>query len=619
MGTGLIVLAVAAFALFSSYGFTSSFYYGHYGYHGGSYAAWARGTLRHHTIYPVNEPGFAKPDPHTYYIHHPMLAHQIVTLTFFVFGEHEWAVRLAAFISSTASLLLIAALGRRHLGPLAGGAAALVFAFVPINIWYGTHMDPGFPSIAAMLAFFWFYLAWLKDGRWRSALWALGFEALAGCFEWSPYFAFPAIFAHVFWTGWRRGGRYRLFMVLHPLVVMLPIATHFWLVRRASLLDDLFAAYRNRATTIPYRAFVDRMGEYGTTLFGRALLLAMAVWLLLALARLVSGRGRAVDMVGFTFAFALLTYTHVFENAVVTHAYRQLYGNVWAAMAVGDLVLVARSLGRRLRASRESVQDSVQDSVIVRRGIVAAMALLVLVTVTTLPTSWAGLMESRLHGGVPGWKVFNPDMRQTAFAIEVEHMTSPKDALYFYPSFTWTPPHRMDWAYYYDRDPRRGRSMRSLTLLSAQERQHAVAILFQSELVGDERRAFAELASHHHVFQVQDLTALDLRSEGAGVSAFRLSPLPVKERGAIGRWFEGPYPVPRLQPDPVLESRVNAEIKQLLLPPPAPAGAAVPAGVAWPRLWGAPPYFTRVPARSRKEVKPTASQRARSPGGKQKR
>jgi hypothetical protein len=511
--------------------------------------------LRHHTLYPINEPGFATPNPQTYYIHHPMLTHQLVTFTFLVFGEHEWSVRLAALIPSTLSLLLVAAIAWRNRGPLAGGAAALVFAFVPVNIWYGSHIDQGFPSIACLLAFFWFYLRWLQGARWPSALAALAFEALAGCFEWSPYFAFPVIFAHALWTGWRRGGRFRTFVLVHPLVaVVLPLGVHFWAVWRVGLLDDLLAAYRNRTAEISYRAFIDRMEEYAITLYGRVLMVAMVLWLCLALGRLISRRGRAADLVGLTFAFALISYMHVFKTAVVTHAYRQLYGNVWAALSVGDLVMQGGTLLRRKWPLRAGTSEGL--------GMAASLAVLALVTATTLPTSWAGLMESRLHGGVPGWKVFDPDLRQTAFASAIEGMTTQQDVLYYYPSFTWTPPHRMDWAFYYDRDPRRGRNLRSLTMLSPGERQHAVAIFFESELWGDERKAFAELAARHPVFQVGDLAALDLRIEGARISAYRLAPPSTVGRGILRQWLDGPYPFPRLLPDPALQNRVAAQVNE---------------------------------------------------------
>jgi Dolichyl-phosphate-mannose-protein mannosyltransferase len=590
VGFGLVGLGILLFWVGATYGLTGPFYYGHYGYHGGSYATWARGTLRHHTIYPVNEPGFSAPQPQTYYIHHPVLTHQLVTLTFAVFGEHEWSVRAGALIPSFASLLLVSAIAWRGLGPLAGGAAAVVFALVPVNIWYESHIDQGFPSIAFLLAFFWFYLDWLRTGRWGTGIAALAAEAMAGNFEWSPYFAFPAIFVHVLATAWRRRGRYLAFAGLHPLTVILPLGFHAYLVSRANLLSDLRLAYGNRTSEIAYRSFATTMRDYADVLFGHALEVVMVAWLLWVVVRRVRGRGRNLDLVGLTFAFALLVYWHVFKTAVVTHAYRQLYGNVWAAVAVADLVAEAHRWGRRLgRAWRARTRHRwVQAGSIrvdMRPGLVRGLgpglrlglAALLAVVLLTAPVSWAGLLESRLHGGVPKWKAFNPDLRQTAFAMEVERTTTPEDVLWFHASFTLPPPRRMDWAFYYDRNLRRWTLMRELLTLPAAERAHAVVIFFPGQLAGDELGAFRALAATHPVWQVEDLAVLDLRVEGASRSAFRLAPVDRAGTGWARRWFEGPYPFPRLVPDRALDDQLVAFCTERPEGVTAPAGRRMPA------------------------------------------
>jgi hypothetical protein len=591
VGCGLVGLGILLFWLGATYGLTGPFYYGHYGYHGGSYATWARGTLRHHTIYPVNEPGFSAPQPSTYYIHHPVLTHQLVSLTFALFGEHEWSVRAGALIPSFASLLLVSAIAWRGLGPLAGGAAAVIFALVPVNIWYESHIDQGFPSIAFLLAFFWFYLDWLRTGRWRAGIAALAAEAMAGNFEWSPYFAFPAIFVHVLATGWRRRGRYLAFAGLHPLTVLLPLGFHAYLVSRANLVADLRLAYGNRTSEIGYRAFATTMRDYADILFGHALEFVMIAWLLWVVVRRVRGRGRNLDLVGLTFAFALLTYWHVFKTAVVTHAYRHLYGNVWAAMAVADLVAEARRWGKRLgggwRARAGLRSDQAGSTCVDRRlGLGLGLAALLAVALLTAPVSWAGLLESRLHGGVPNWKVFNPDLRQTAFAMEVERTTTPEDVLWFHGSFTLPPPRRMDWAFYYDRNLRRWTLMRELLTLPAAERAHAVVIFFPGQLVGDELGAFRALAATHPVWQVEDLAVLDLRVEGASRRAFRLASVDRSGTGWARRWLEGPYPFPKLVRDRALDDQLAAFSTERRGGVAAPAGSSVPVpgpvrGPAW--------------------------------------
>ncbi|MES1164466.1 MAG: glycosyltransferase family 39 protein [Verrucomicrobiota bacterium] len=568
----LVLVAAALFLASATYGIQAPFYYGHYGYHGGSYATWSRGTVRHHTLFPVNEPGFAPPRPGTYYIHHPVLTPQLVTLTFAVFGEHEWSVRLAGLLGSSLCFVLLTALAWRRLGPYAGATAALVFAVVPVNIWYSVNIDPGFPSIACLLAFFLFYARWLETGRWRLGIAALGAEALAGGFEWSPYFAFVVIFVHVAHTGLRRRGRFLAFAFLHPLVVIVPLLTHFFLVWRIGMIEDLRGAYRNRAAEVSYSQFLKVMTEYGQTMFGRALLVVMVLWCVLTVARVVRGRGRAVDLVGLTFAIALIVYVHVFKVAVITHAYRLLYGNVWAAWAAADLTARAGRFTEKLLASRLRRHAA---AISINRA-VAGLTALVIIAVTA-PVAWAGLIESRLHGGIPGWKTFNPDLRQTAFSQEVNRLTRPGDVLYFHPTYANPPPGRMDWAFYFDRDLRRGSTLRLLQGLPPAQQKRAVALLSLPALGIDELRLFGDLARRHPVVHVQDLVMLDLRTDRSDLQAYSITP-PVDRgagSGAIRRWLVGPYPQPRLIPDAAQRNADQQLIQSTLALVPR---AAVPPG-----------------------------------------
>ena len=275
--------------------------------------------------------------------------------------------------------------------------------------------------------------------------------------------------------------------------------------------SDFLGAYGTRAAAVGYRPFLRAMAMYGETLFGRMLLVAMFLWLALTMVRVARGRGRSVDLVGLTFAFALIAYVHVFKNAVMTHAYRQLYGNVWAALAAADLV--ARSGGWHRRWRRRARGRGRSP----RAGWALVLGWLVPAACYWPPLRWRGqgLHESRAHGGIPGWKVFNPDLRQSVFAREVNRVTRPGDVVYFHFTFPSPPPSRMDWAFYYDRDLARGAVLRVLQALPPERQRRAVVILVPGALSGDERRAYAELARQHSVWQVDDLALLDLRSQQA--------------------------------------------------------------------------------------------------------
>lgn len=550
----LIALAFMVFISIHLYGIAAPFYYGHYGFHGGEYATWARGTLRFHTIYPVNVPGWAPPLARNYYIHHPVLPHQIAVLGFLVLGEHEYAIRIAAMLAPLASLGLIAAMVWRWMGRFHAGFAALLFAIVPVNVWYGSHIDQGFPSIACLLGFMWFYLDWIETSRWRSGALALALQASAGFFEWSPYFAFPLLFAHSLWMALRRRGRYATFAALHPLAVIVPLGFHVLLVRRAGLWDDWITAYHTRATSIPYRTFVARMGEYGDTLYGRVLIVVTAVWAVIVVARVATKRARARDLIGGTFLFALLVYAHTLREAIVTHAYRQLYGNVAATLAATDLLdtFVALLAARVAVASRPRA--------LARAAAVVGAAILL---VPTARVARAGMLESRAHGGIPGWTVFNPELDKAVLARHVHEVTIPGDTIYFHASYPYPPPHRKDCAFYYDKDLRERFPLAALERLTPAERARAVLVLAPGALGPAEAATYARLALQHPVFRVGGWAMVDLRDARARYELVRMGPAP-SGRSSFRAYLDGPYPWPQLVPDPEAAAIERAALEATL-------------------------------------------------------
>ena len=560
----IVALAFALFWAIHLYGFTAPFSYGHYGFHGGEYATGARGTLRFHTIYPVNVPGYRPLGPQSYYIHHPVLPHQLVVLAFLLLGEHEYSIRLAAMLSPLVSLGFLTAIAWRWIGRWQGAFAALMFVLVPINVWYGSHIDQGFPSIACLLVALWFYLRWLGSGSWRHAAGALAFEAAAGLFEWSPYLAFFVPFVHAVVTAFRRRGRYAVFAALHPLTVVLPLGFHVYLVRRAGLWGDLMAAYQVRTGSPPYGTFVRRMDAYGTTLYGRVLIVSVAIWALMLLVRLVRGRARPRDLVGATFAFALVSYAHIFKDAIVTHAYRQLYGNVVATVAATELFDVVVTLARRARAI-----GLVPKVGATAAALAGALALLL----PTAALARAGLIESRAHGGIPGWTSFNPELDKAVLARRVHDITRPGDVVYFHPTYPYPPPHRKDCAFYYDKDLREQFAVRALMVMTAAELSHAVMVLSPRLLGGEELLTYARLARSHPVVRVGVFAILDLRDDHPRYEVLKLGP-PASDRSALRRYTDGPYPWPTLLPDPATATFETAELERLTAPPPPPAAPA---------------------------------------------
>src|SRR5207247_10271422 len=143
-------------------------------------------------------------------------------------------------------------------------------------------------------------------------------------------------------------------------------------------LAEMRDSYQVRTALGLDQGFYQRTWESAVAMFGRPLLFAGGLWLLLLAFRLVSGRGRARDLVCRSFAFAFLSYIHVIRAGALIHVYRYLYGGVACAIAASDL---AEAAGRLPRSAP-------------RLG--GAVALLLLAA--TLPSSWKALIESRRHG-----------------------------------------------------------------------------------------------------------------------------------------------------------------------------------------------------------------------------
>ena len=539
----LVLLLCSGLALFVTglYGIASPFVAGHYGYHGGEYSTRARNTIRHGSILPVNEITFSDPKPESLYLHHPVLTHHLVTLTMTLLGDHEYSVRAAGLLGCFACFLLLARVMWVHWGPLQAALAAATFVIVPINVWFANHIDPGYPSIAALLAFLLFYLRWLKTARWRDAAGALFFAALAGGFEWSPYLAAVPIFLHAFWTGIERRGRFPAFVPLYCVAVVLPLAAHVLIVWRTGHIPEMLESYGVRTTGGLSRSFYQLSYEHGVAMFGQPLLFAGGLWLLLVIGRLVSKRAHARDLVGVSFAFALLVYIHVFRQGALIHAYRYLYGGIVCAIAVCDLTETLSSVvAARLRARA-----------VVVRAVVAA-AVVVAILGATLPPAYSAWLESRMKNGSPFLEPYNPETEKVPFAQLAHDQSRPGDVLYLHSSF----PYWMETAYYFDRDTQSA-SLPAVVALPPEKRIRALLICVPAALSQEDRRLLAGLAQIHPVRLVSGYLLLDLRRAGGEVHA-EVAVAP-EHRTMMTRYFEGPYPHMLRAPDPMAEKRYAEE------------------------------------------------------------
>jgi len=312
--------------------------------------------------------------PEAYYVHHPTLLPLLVTASFVMFRDAEWAARLVPVLASLVSVIVLWFLVRGAAGPRAATLGAAVFAAVPMELHYGDMVD--FEPVLtlwmiSLLACLW---QWEKDPRPRWAIASAFFAALALWTDWPGYLLVLSTAASfVFgaarqrrWAGWMFAG----FAVLAGLLFLLQIRC-----ANAAAWSDLWTALRMRlgnaipTSTAPIAANAPRFtwGDWSRTVFGdlcgNYLLLT---WLFAALGfwRIVRQRRTHTGIRWLGWAAAQLftadaIYVVLLRNESFIHDFASFYligaVAVLAGLGLDDICRAAGKLSRLPRLSAQTV------------------------------------------------------------------------------------------------------------------------------------------------------------------------------------------------------------------------------------------------------------------------
>lgn len=155
---------------------------------------------------PVVNSGVVDPSQFELYYHHPPLTMWLTSVSFHVFGVHEWSARLAPLIFSLLTMALVFQFAMAVFGKATALCALLFVAVLPVDAYYASHLDPN----SSMSIFFTAltvegYRRWLNSGRDRDyGLCAI--SIVLGCITaWYTYLVVPGILAH-FWIVHRSAG-----------------------------------------------------------------------------------------------------------------------------------------------------------------------------------------------------------------------------------------------------------------------------------------------------------------------------------------------------------------------------------------------------------------------------
>jgi hypothetical protein len=526
---GALLLLLLAHGL---YGAGGPFVWGHYGFHAGEYSTRARHTIRHHTIMPSNAPGWTQPDNPSYYLHHPILTHQLVTVSLLILGQREVAVRAAALFSTVIAYLLLVTLLWRYYGRWQAVLGGAMFVLVPVHVWFAAHMDPGMPGIACVLGMFLCYFRFAETGSLRAAVGAAALLSLAGLFEWSPFLAAFPIFLHALIKARHQPGRPRLFVALFVLGGLLPLALHAGIVIGYKHIPEMRESYMIRSGGPSFWRALQGVCLGGLEMYGAPVLVAMALWLLLLLKRAWQKELRLRDLLPVGFAFAIVVYSALLRNAVLVHLYRLLYGGSLAAFAAVEVT--------------EALYAALEGRTRFRASVCAAVALS-LVVGTAICGGYA-LLESRRTGGVPMSTKYDPEMVPRAFIQRVMSLTAPTDRVFVLSGLIL----RKDVYFDFDRDLVPVPSISWVNIQPSNERVHAVLVLLEPLHGWLEQQQLTAMKRRFPSWQIGPYTLVDLRNPNPAdpKHVYHEHLLPPPPRSLLLRYWQGPYAPPLLAPDP---------------------------------------------------------------------
>lgn len=148
----------------------------------------------------------------------------------------EWG-RIVAIFSSLASIVFLYLLVAKYINPRAGLFAALFFAFIPYNIYYGRTILPDSSMVASLLAGTYFFSKWVDTGIKHWIWFILAVIFISTSFLLKPYalfFTLPLIYLawHQFGFGFLKKWQLWLFLIL----AVMPLGLwHIWMNQKQFL------------------------------------------------------------------------------------------------------------------------------------------------------------------------------------------------------------------------------------------------------------------------------------------------------------------------------------------------------------------------------------------------
>ena len=197
----LVLLVFTAACYLRMQSFLQPWIGGHNAWGGAMYGNIARNYLIYGygttLLGPVANTGPVTPAEFEFYYHYPPLQVLLVSLSYQVFGVHEWSARLVSLLFSLLSMGVVYAFARRAFAAPAAPLALLFLAVMPIENFYGAHVDVyGSQAVFFTLLAVYGYYRWLGSGNPADLALCIAGVTLGCLTAWFTYFAIPLMLAH---------------------------------------------------------------------------------------------------------------------------------------------------------------------------------------------------------------------------------------------------------------------------------------------------------------------------------------------------------------------------------------------------------------------------------------
>jgi hypothetical protein len=250
------------------------------------------------------------PSPPVFYTNHPPLVPLLVSASFAIFGEHEWAARLVPIVASLVSLALLTWLAARTWGRHIAVLTIALATPLPLDAYLAPHVDVQGRVLLAVV------LATICALATRRFAWVVVGITVGALVDW-PALYLPVLLAVAPWPfAYPRPRRFVAGLVVWAVVLFVAIAS--WL----SGPETVLALVRDRA--LSFRAddgrrfdllqWIRVVGTYLVNLCTPFVLLVVAAWLVVrapALAR----RWQPDRLALFLLSFGLMHIVVGFQGA----------------------------------------------------------------------------------------------------------------------------------------------------------------------------------------------------------------------------------------------------------------------------------------------------------------